>query len=162
MFKYGIFFTFVFLSQNLPPPLFSQFQFKAASFQSTWDTVCEGLFQSPFSRIRAELPHSCRVPLTKESLVSELVPLSSPSSLCPHSCRSCRSCRCVCVCVCVYVNVCSHERPWFGGSNCDPLFCWSLLFFHLTPAVCWLSLCLWHVNAGSLISSSGESALASS
>ena len=90
----------------------------------------------PLSWIQIELPDSCRVPLTKDNLVSEHIPRPSSSSLCPLSCRSCRVC--VCVCECLF-----HERPWFGGGNCDPLFCLSLLFFLLIPAVCWLPLCLW-------------------
>lgn len=61
------------------------------------------LFQSPFPRIWAEFPHSCRVPLTKGRLVSELGPISPLRSLRSYSCRSCR---------CMYVNVCFYEWPW--------------------------------------------------
>jgi hypothetical protein len=48
-------------------------------------------------------------------------------------------------------NVCSHEWSQFGGGSCDFLLSWSLLLLCLTPAVHWLPLCPWHVNAYSLL-----------
>ena len=112
---------------------FSQFEILCVKFS----------FKAPFlDSDRA--PSSWRVPLAKDKLVSEHVPLPSSSSLCPLSCRSCRVCLCVCTRLCVSVCECLfHERPWFGVGNCDPLTCWSSLFFLLIPAICRLPLCLW-------------------
>lgn len=149
MFKYGIFFTFVFLRIS-PLPSSVNSSLKQLHFSQLEILYVRVYFKAPFPGFGQSSHTAAEFHWPKKVLCLN----SSPSPLPAHCVHTAAEAAGVCVC--------SHERPWFGGSNCDPLFCWSLLFFHLTPAVCWLPLCLWHVNAGSLISSSGESALASS
>ena len=150
------------------PLLFSHFQFKEAPFQSIWETVCEGLFQSPFPGLRDPTQLQSPTDQRQACLCLNTFPSLLPASY-VHSAVEAAG---VCVCVCVCTHACEHvwmSVPWEAMVwrwQCGSPFCWLLLFSLLIPAVCWLPLCLWHISAGPLgitfVSSSGESALASS
>ena len=112
------------------PLLFSHFQFKEAPFQSIWETVCEGLFQSPFPGLRDPTQLQSPTDQRQACLCLNTFPSLLPASY-VHSAVEAAG---VCVCVCVHtrvwacVNVCSMRGHGLAVAMWFPLLLVVVIF----------------------------------